>query len=84
MVTSQHGDRLEHVIAAACGLLSSDAGIGAVYLVTTHRPTYDELLCYRRQAADHGHTLIVSAHGVALRRKATRCRSDAREINHLS
>ena len=82
MITSTQRAELDHrIVIAACRLLASDADVGAGYLEMSRRPGYAELLGYRRQAADLGFTLTVSAHGMVLRRHAASSRHDAHALD---
>ena len=60
----EHEHDLEGLVAAACRLVASDAGVRSVRILTLIRPTYDELRCYQEWARDQHVRLSVDGKGV--------------------
>jgi len=61
--------RLDEALAVACTLAGQDA-IGSLHVVMNDRPTYDEILRYRRRAEACGFALTVTGTSVVLRPRA--------------
>ena len=61
----------EAVVASACRVVAGRADVHAVHVVTGHRPTYDEVVRYRRYADACGLRLaVIGSGGVTLWRPA--------------
>jgi len=59
-------ERLDEVLEVACRLAGRDA-IGSMHLAIDERPTYDQLLHYRRMAEAFGLSLTLEADSLVLR-----------------
>jgi hypothetical protein len=58
----------ETLIAAACRLVGTEKGVRSVRVLTSSRPTYDELFCYQEWARDQHVRLSVDGQGVVTMR----------------
>ncbi len=63
MDTNTNPDSLERTVAAACGLLEGNDAIRAVHVLATHRPTYSQLMRFRKIAQAHGASMTVIGSG---------------------
>ena len=60
---------IEGLVAAACRLVGSNSEVRSVRMLTSSRPTFDELCCYREWAIDQHVRLNMDGNGMVTVRR---------------